>query len=501
VAGWLPIVLILATAVTVRLAHVATSEFPLGDGGLFLVMVEQLRANSYALPDAVAYNGNTIPFTYPPFGFYLAGIAADASGAAVTDVMRVVPFLFSCVTAVAFWILARTILTSRAAVLAATFAFATLPLAYRYFVMGAGITRSPGYLFAIATVWLVYLVAVRHQTRALVPAAMAGGLTILSHPNAAWFAVYSATLVVLLHSRRKRTLGRALVVAVGAVIVAAPWLALAISRHGFAPFLGATQSSNPGPSAIELLFQMRITEEPILPLLALLAVIGVLVSARDGRWWLPAWLIVACALDTRYSGTFAMVPLALLVGVAARALAEMLQRSASGESRSMAAWFLTYGTTAWLATLSLAGTLLSSEPLQALPASHRAAMHWVSTTTPPEASFLVVAPSGIAAGSESEWFPVLAGRRSLATYQGTEWLPRGGGPSPWERYAELQDCGGRDVQCLDDWAAAEDATYDYVYLREVATQSLRHSLTDSSEFVLAYQGQDVWIFGRRPDQK
>ena len=55
-------------------------------------------------------------------------------------------------------------------------------------------------------------------------------------------------------------------------------------------------------------------------------------------------------------------------------------------------------------------------------------MGWIATATPLRATFLVVAPVGNSAGSESEWFPVIANRKSLGTYQGLEWicLPRPG---------------------------------------------------------------------------
>jgi hypothetical protein len=490
----LPEVGVLGLSALVRIFHVLSSPFPLGDGGLFLLMTEKLQADQFALPTTVAYNGLSIPFAYPPLGFYAAGLTAEWFDANPLSVMRFLPLVLSCATVVVVWGFARSVLQSRLAVLAATFAFGALPLAYRYFIMGAGITRSPGLLFAVITIWVTYLLCVRGRAWLIGPLAIAAALTVLSHPNAAWFAAYSSALVVAFHCRARGNLGKVFVAVAGAGLLIAPWFATAISRHGLAPYLSASQSGNPGPSALELWLRVELTQEAPIPILALLATIGLIVCARDSKWWLPAWLLAACALDTRYSGTFAMVPLAFLVGIGLRFLAdELWARSPQGS----AARASTLAVAFWLAVLTLAGTLSPGLALRELPPSNREAMAWVASETPQEAVFLVVAPTGVSAGSESEWFPVLSQRRSLGTYQGVEWFPQSSGPSPWERYDQLQRCGGESLRCLEEWARQIGQAFDYVFVREAGTQPLRDSLLASDEFSLAHTNGDVMIFARR----
>ena len=252
---------------------------------------------------------------------------------------------------------------------------------------------------------------------------------MLSHPNAAWFAAYSSGLVLLFFCRDRRTLAYGMLAAGVAIAFAAPWLALMISRHGIAPFVAASLSSSTGPTALELLATLQVTQEPLAPVLAAVALVGVIVCARRGKWWLPAWLLGACLLDTRYSGTFAMVPLALLVGVAAGALTPLVT-GLKGMGMPKGSRLAIHGIAAWICVLAIAGALLPSAPLRALPDSDLAAMRWVAASTPADADFLVVAPAGVSAGSESEWFPVVANRRSLGTYQGLEWLRHAPGASP-----------------------------------------------------------------------
>ena len=482
----LPEAVVIALAVVVRLAHVLSSPFPLGDGGLFLLMTQRLQADAYSIPNDVVYNGATIPFSYPPFGFFATSLLGLVSGAPTLTVMRYLPLALSCITVAVVWGVARSVLSGRLAPLAAAFAFGMLPLSYRYFIMGAGITRSPGLLFAILTVWLTYLLCKDKRPLLVAPLGIAAGLTLLSHPNAAWFAAYSSLLVMLFFCRDRRTLLGALAAGAIAILIAAPWLALTITRHGLMPFLSAAQSAGPGPPAWELLLTLQVTQEPLAPVLAVLSIAGVLVCARRGEWWLPAWLVAACLLDSRYSGTFAMVPLALLVGVSTMAIPSLLA-DRQGARRRRTFRLAVGSVAAWFGMLAALGSILPSAPLRALPAADLDAMHWIAGSTPVNAAFLVVAPAGASAGSESEWFPVIANRKSLGTYQGLEWLKHGPGPSSWERYDRLQSCGSRGLACLEAWARDTNTEFDYVFVRDTGTESLRASLSTSALFALVYR--------------
>lgn len=490
----LALALIVTLGGLIRLTHVARSDFPLGDGGLFLAIVELLRVRGYALPVSIQYNALEIPFGYPPLGFYLAAIAGQVTGVESLQVLRVLPVAFSVATLVGFALLARSALGAGPRAVAAAFAFGVLPLAYRSFIMGAGVTRSPGLALAVITVWLVFLICTQRR-RVLIPlAASAGALVVLSHPNAAWFAAYSCALVVAFFGRRRQALVDAAFVATGVTLLSAPWWVTVIERHGVAPFVSAAQSSNPGAPAWALLLLLRLTEEPMGPIIGLSGLIGLMLCVQSREYWLPTWLVAACLLDTRYSGTFAMVPLALLAGVGITGVVGLVTRSAApGAPRGIVITSLT-----WLGVLCVIGSVAIPGPaLQALPTTHRDAMEWVARNTPDDSAFLLVAPAGNAAGSESEWFPVLTGRPTLGAYQGSEWLQHSGPESLWERYDELQACGARDVACIEAWAASGGA-FQYLYVRDIGTESLRASLATAARYTLAYRAVDVSIYSRHP---
>ena len=51
--------------------------FPINDGGMFDVMIQELRANAYKLPAITSYNFSGIPYAYPPLGFYLVALVSQ----------------------------------------------------------------------------------------------------------------------------------------------------------------------------------------------------------------------------------------------------------------------------------------------------------------------------------------------------------------------------------------------------------------------------------------
>ena len=87
--------------------------FAINDGGMFAVMVDDLKASRYILPAFTTYNHLNIPFAYPPLGFYLGRIAADLFGLSVPEVLRWVPAFFASLSIPAFYWLALRLLKDK----------------------------------------------------------------------------------------------------------------------------------------------------------------------------------------------------------------------------------------------------------------------------------------------------------------------------------------------------------------------------------------------------
>ena len=79
----------------VRFMPPAMAGFPVNDGGMFYVMVEELKANHFLLPVFTQYNLAHIPFAYPPFGLYITALLSSLLHIPALDIIRWLPALVS----------------------------------------------------------------------------------------------------------------------------------------------------------------------------------------------------------------------------------------------------------------------------------------------------------------------------------------------------------------------------------------------------------------------
>jgi hypothetical protein len=295
--------------------------------------------------------------------------------------------------------------------------------------------------------------------------------------------------------------------------LSAPWWGTVIARHGLEPFLSASQSGRGDwySWAGDTLVSLKFTEEPIVPLLAVVGMAGLFLSIVRREFLLPIWLIAMFLLDPRSASTYAMIPLAMLIGVAVIAAVQTLlprESPAAGlHVRLQAAWMpavivplLIWGSTAAVITSSV-----DSSPLHALSQENRQAIAWVTRETPEDSRFLIIkGPSSAWTDSLSEWFPALAKRSSLGTVQGYEWLGKSRYERQQDRYEELQACVGDSYQCLENWASHGSSSFSYVYVLKPKSDdqgdccsSLKRSLRASSRYVVIYDGPGATIFERK----
>lgn len=501
-----------ALGLAVRAALVLSRDFPLNDGGLFYAMVEDLRRAGFRLPATTSYNGGAIPYGYSPLGFYLVAGLAELTGASVLSLLRYVPLAATCLTLPAFVLLARELVRDRVAVIAATLGFAVLPRSFTWLLMGGGLTRSLGFLFAILALHQLYLFYRRGRPGHAAAGGALAGLTALSHLGTAPFVAFSAALFWLACDRSRRGFLGSLAAAGLALALAAPWLLTVLRRFGAEPFLasGATGSSVfSGYESRHAVFWslsrfgMWTGGEQLFPVVATLALLGGLVVLRERSPLLPAWWIVILLLDQRAGATYATLPVAMLAGIGAAAvLLPLLRAGRPAAPRAFAAAVLGF-----LVAYTVMAALLRDPDfvgvpvLDALGPADRAAMQWVASNTPPESRFLVMPSSFWEGDRAAEWFPALARRRSVATVQGTEWLRR---PLDFDQRRKLSSdaraCGSEGVACLDRWEAKWRVSYDYLYVPRAPLRPcclrLLDQLAGDPRFRLVYDGPGAAVFQR-----
>ena len=492
-------------AVLVRATIVLSSDFPLNDGGMFVAMVRDLQASHYALPATTTYNASGIPFAYPPLGIYVAAVVDDATPVSLITVFRFLPLIVNSLMLFAFFAFARRVLSSRAAVITAVFVFGLLPATMQWMIMGGGLTRSFGFLFAVLTIGQVHAMYTGRRPWSIPVATVLASLVVLSHIEMAWFTAFVCALMLVAYGRSRASVWSSLAVAAGTLLLTAPWWATVLHQHGAAPFLAALHSGVAWRDPIYLLIRFDATAEPLFALVAALGLLGIFTCVARRHYLLPVWILAAAVLDPRAFPASASMPLALLSAISVHDVLLPLARQ-----RAAPRWLAGGALALGVCYLTLSALINSPALLTGLKGDERGAMRWVAANTAPQSRFAIISADGWSVDRTSEWFPVLAARKSVATVQGTEWLADGAGFSQQkEDFLALQTCANRDAGCLDQWAVKTSKPFDYVYITKIPPRiekrakdpccaSLRNALTADPRYALIYDTTAASIFQRLP---
>jgi hypothetical protein len=510
--------------VLVRATIVLSSDFPLNDGGMFFAMVRGLQASHYALPSVTTYNSSDIPFAYPPLGLYVAGFIDDFTPISLLTVFRFLPMIVSSLTLAAFFAFARRILESRAAVVTAVFVFGLLPAAMQWMIMGGGLTRSFGFLFAILAIGQIHAMYTSRSPWRVPVVTLLASLTVVSHIEMAWFTAFVSALMFAAYGRNRSGVLSSVVVAGGTLLLTSPWWATILHQHGMAPFVASLHSGVAWRDPIYLLIRFDATAEPLFAIVAALGLLGMFICVARRQYLLPSWVVAAAVLDPRAFPTSASMPLALLAAISVHdvllpLLAQRGRLSLASYGRPDPDAPLRGGAPPWLAGaafalgicyLTLSALVNSPALLTGMKSDERDAMHWVATNTDPGSRFAIVSADGWSVDRTSEWFPALAARKSVATVQGSEWITGAGSfARQQEDFLSLQKCANLAPDCLDAWSASTGKSFDYVYITKIPPRivkqakdpccgALRAALREDPRYSVVYDSSAATIFQRRP---
>jgi hypothetical protein len=509
-------------AAVVRLSYVLAGQLPLNDGAMFVTLVRDIQAHGFSLPSFTSYNAADLPFAYPPLPFYLTALLSQLTGWSPIDIIRVAPALVSLLTIPAFFALCRNVFGAGPVTHYAVLAFALLPMSFAWLIMGGGLTRAPGVLFAILAINQM-LVAYRDaRARDAALAALFCALTVLSHPENAWFAAYTIAGMTLLLGRSRRGLLTAGAVAAGTLLLSAPWWLLTLWRHGPSIFLVFADSGIARGTGLISLLVLQWTGEPLFPLLGALALLGLIVCLTRRHFWLPGWLALVFLLQQRGTDQRAALPLAMLIGIGfVHVLLPVLEGQGSAVvarlgSRRTAAPAAPGGARRWALPLATCYLLLMTtfadaagfrELLSEVSPGHRQAMAWAAALPGDTSRFLLVTGSAWEADKVAEWFPVLARQMSVATVQGHEWSGRSFSGRVRENQA-LQGCAIEGVDCLDTWGETTGQSFTHVYVGKSKADAttwrareccrlLIERLRHDGRYEVAFDNEAASIFRRR----
>jgi hypothetical protein len=514
--------IILLLGIAIRLPFALSTNFPLNDGGLFLSMIQDIEVQGGAVPAFTTYNGLEIPFVYPPLAFYLVRLLTTLFPLSNIGLLTFLPTIFSCLTLFAFLLIAKQWLKRDRERLVAMLLFAFIPRSFIWMVMGGGLTRSLGFVFALVTIAIGTKLYETGRTWYGILCAFTGALTVLSHLEMAWFAAITLGLVFALHGRHRRGIIHSAFVILLGILFTAPWWGFILLKHGPDPIVSAFLT---GSAKWELW-------PPMLRYL-MLSVLGILVCVRRKEYFLPIWLPLIFLLDPRSAQTVATVPLAILMSIgfwhvlypslirlrkkSDHVLSEVAHTVDLAEiwpfnkfdvptlPRTLDRMLLLYGIVALLSFgIDYLGAIAFHGILHALEEREVRMMTWIREEIPPDKTFLVLSGEYWTKDEVSEWFPALTGRRSLATVQGYEWTSASRFYEQWQAHTEAQRCVHQeDLACILQWQSQTGEKPDYLYYSTTRAnllgegnccEGVPEQLEESDQFELVHREGETFLF-------
>ncbi len=475
--------------------------FPLNDGGMFLIMLRELKANHFLIPAFTLYNYSNIPFAYPPFGFYV-GALLSVLGIPDLEILRWLPAIVNGLTIPAFFLLAETLLEDRPRAVLATL-FYTLTPAYGWEIMGGGLTRSFGVLFMLLALHYSVRAFKTGSWKFVLLASLFGGWSVMSHPETAIHTAYGIAFFWLFTKPSWMKLFQAFALALLAGIVSAPWWLTVYLQHGIAPFISAASSGVHDTFPLTPFVSDLFARDTFIPILMMLRLAGIVWELGHRRFRLVLWAALAYFLDQRSAGATSFLAFSLLCAIGlADALPFLVQwlRTRTGMTvnfiqlrwlnGALVVLFFYLFLECGLYSYVLVNTSLHTpQPFQA--------MRWVNENTPQNSRFLLLTGStGVMSDPLLEWFPALAQRQSLTTMQGLEWtldkdfFPR------LRSLMTLQTCTA--LACVNNWSANAGLNYDYLLIKKSnAARPMLDSVNQDLGFVQVYDNSSIVILQRK----
>lgn len=499
--------------VIVRSVFVLSTDFPINDGGMFYTMVQDIKQANYSLPIYTSYNHANIPFAYPPLSFYVTAFLSDILPVSLIDLFRFLPLTFSILTIFVFFKLVEKLI-SREVAFYSTFAFALLPRAFEWQIMGGGLARSLGFLFSLLTLYQGIKIFKNPSKKGIFFGGVLLSLTIFSHLEWAAFACYSLVIIFLLNKKSFKNLLNLIKVIFIAALITLPWLLTIISRHSIQPFFFFTNYGvNPlNPTSLN---QLAESHQLDFSFLAFLAIIGLLLtfSAPKKFFLLPIWVLIPLVVFPRSAFNLTNVPVAVLMGLSiTEVLLPFINRSSLKERKVINSIIRTklfrisllfivfYG------LMSIAGLyyLYPWYIKNNLSSQHRLAMKWISENTDANGKFLLLTHySDWAVDSISEWFPTLSERTSITTPQGTEWLPNNKFYQKVALHNSLRDCYKKDITCFENVVSENGEKYDYLFIakpiksKNDKIDTIQKTFNNLEGYSLVYENSQTEVFRKK----
>lgn len=502
------LVLSLLIGIIVRWNFVSHTNFPINDGGFFYQMILDLVDNNFALPMFAKYNHANIPYAYPPLAFYITGGLHFLTKVPLLDLLHILPIIISILTIPVFYLFTEIFLQDRLFYRGlATYLFATLPRSFEWLVMGGGITRSLGFLFALlALIYSARSFKKKDGWFSISLASLFTGLTILSHPVASLFLGFS--LIILFFYLWPSRIENFIFIGIISLLIASPWWINILSTHGLNPFIGATNTGHIDWFETKYLLTLNFEYENrfFLPIVSFLAIMGLFSDSKREALFLgllvgPGYLIIPRGGVDLFTGY-----MALLGTLGFERIICNLSEEKTLDSRQLEYELINSNRPKILLFFIVIYTFVAAYTYKYVDGkvdlhinqNNYEAMIWLQEQTSKQSKILVL-PSydphrNWPNDYLGEWLPAISKRESLATVQGFEWIPELFSERI-NKYIGLRSCIPYGIECIEKWQTKYGIEADYIYIGEKDKQlMIVKELINNKEYESAYDSEEVIIF-------
>jgi len=497
-----------------RLSKPLSADFPLNDGGLFYQMTRELVENHFRIPSYTGYNNLGIPYAYPPLAFYSTAGLSQLFGWQLINIFRLFPAVISILTIPAAFLLIKDLTDDDTLLSLAILIFSMIPVTFDWLIMGGGVTRAPGFLFALLALHFTVVLYKRGMIKHLIFAGICLSLAILSHPETGFHAAVSVPVLWFFLSRNKKGAWQTGLIALMTMLLTAPWWGKVLISHGLTPFLSALSTSEQNGNAFFFPLNVTLTNESGTGSIAILALIGCLLFLAKKQWFLPVWAVISYTVAPRSAKIFIAPMVAIFAAYTMLLLIQWLdaRKNSNGIIMDSPRFLSSVFSQLLLAIMFLqwfpsSMRVLNQFSTNRLTGDERSAFTWINENTGINSRFVVLSNYFWSVDPVSEWFPVLTGRSSAATVQGTEWLGGGNYETAKQKALDLRNCVDQSPQCIEAWAGDYDVAYDYLFVRKLRVQNsvelvpyknaLADLLKDDPAYTLVYETEAAAIFKKK----
>jgi hypothetical protein len=377
--------------------------------------------------------------------------------------------------------------------------------------MGGGLTRSLGFLFAILAIREILLLYTgKDNALVVIRTALFSGMTVLAHPETAFFVVFVAASFLLFYGVSWRKIQKSIIVALGVILCILPWIVAVTSKHGFAPFLSAGGTGHGDWLAVRALLTLNFGFEngEFLAVYSLLAIIALVATNKKQNYFFGMLLVIGYLFFPRSGPNFLTIWIVLLAAAGLLRLLQLADQSLSDAAdfvtslRSGVKGKIVFGAMLIYAVLGAfsykyvygkADLYLTPELVDAF--------YWIEDHTNP-ADKILIYPSTAEHrfwwnDYISEWFPALVDRENVTTVQGSEWVP-----ADYEKkvysYRILRGCPVVGPECLEDWKEYNQQNFDILVVdKKDQTPDFVQSFIDDPSYQLYHDTERLIIFQTR----